>query len=72
MKNYDHKYHSGKFCPLTKMKCRRDCVSMVDLDYCILIDGGFTISRRLEDLIDNSLADLRNDLEELSGRISRI
>ena len=71
MKNADHKYHSGKFCPITKEKCRLDCVSLVDLDYCTLIDGAFTLSRRIEELIDYRLIEMESDIEDLGGRIAR-
>jgi len=49
------KYHSGKFCPVTKEKCRIDCVALLDTDFCKLIDGNFSLTRRIEELIDDAI-----------------
>ena len=46
-----NRYHSGKFCPFSKMNCRSDCVSLVSSNFCLLIDGNFSLSRRIEDLL---------------------
>lgn len=46
-----HQYHSGKFCPISKMNCRSDCASLRSFDFCMLIDGAFSLSRRMEDFL---------------------
>jgi hypothetical protein len=33
------------------MNCRSDCVSLVSLNFCLLIDGNFSLSRRMEDFL---------------------
>lgn len=52
-----HKYHSGKFCPITKRKCRLECVALESLDFCSIIDGHKETYSALEKLFEK-MADI--------------
>jgi hypothetical protein len=64
MSGIDRRYHSGKFCPIIRAKCRPDCVSLLSFDFCRLIDGTFSLSRRIEDFVAETTADRINEFEE--------
>lgn len=49
--HFTRRYHSGKFCPFSKTGCRSDCASLRSSDFCMLIDGSFSLSQRIEDML---------------------